>query len=169
MISSEKSACSIAHYIVKVPNTDRIVDDTVGAGDSGALGFAGSASRSSRERRPAVVIISGSTVCRREANRKFADLPLEGARFEPSVPRQKDLYKHPGLPSIASAGGADRRENGEITDLAVMRVFVTGQTLHVNGGSYAKKMRLKKLRPLRLRPLNSATGSLLNSPKRSVA
>jgi NAD(P)-dependent dehydrogenase (short-subunit alcohol dehydrogenase family) len=55
------------------------------------------------------------------------------------------------LPAIASAGGADRREHGENADLAPSREeiaraavflasdnagFVTGQTLHVNGGSY---------------------------------
>jgi NAD(P)-dependent dehydrogenase (short-subunit alcohol dehydrogenase family) len=55
------------------------------------------------------------------------------------------------LPAIASAGGADRREHGENADLAPWREeiaraavflasdnagFVTGQTLHVNGGSY---------------------------------
>jgi len=79
------------------------------------------------------------------------DSALEREGFEPSVPRQKDLCKHPRLPAIASAGGADRREHGENADLAPSREeiaraavflasdnagFVTGQTLHVNGGSY---------------------------------
>jgi hypothetical protein len=35
--------------------------------------------------------------------RLFADSLQERAGFEPSVPRQKDLCKHPRLPSIASA------------------------------------------------------------------
>ena len=59
---------------------------------------------------------------RLERGTKFAlDSLLERDGFEPSVPRQKDLCKHPRLPAIASAGGADRREHGENADLAPSR------------------------------------------------
>jgi hypothetical protein len=59
---------------------------------------------------------------------KFApDSPLEGDGFEPSVPRQKDLCKHPRLPPIASTGGADRRENGE---MPIWHRWVVSATAH---------------------------------------
>ena len=53
----------------------------------------------------------GFSTCESEFGRE-TDSPLEGAGFEPSVPRQKDLCKR--SPPIAGTGGVGPREMGNM-------------------------------------------------------
>ena len=73
---------------------------------------------------PSSITIASSAMCdgiRPESQFRSRLAAGERQGFEPSVPRQKDLCKHLRFPPIASAGGADWRENGENADLAPSR------------------------------------------------